>query len=89
VDRRTDRQDGADVNNEGHSATLLAAHPENLNAVKSGVYSRTGRVLAERAQKIAESLMTLPHVHPLDSIACVFIFDNDEGFSSGCVSVSS
>ena len=50
-------------------AHLIPAHPQNLSAVKSGIYSRTGRVLAPRAEAIADELMTLPHVHALDRIA--------------------
>jgi hypothetical protein len=49
------------------STNLVAAHPENLNAARHGLYS--GRVLAERAQEIRSALMTMEHVKPLDVLA--------------------
>ncbi len=48
------------MNNDGNPATLIAAHPENTNAVKFGVYSRTGRILSARAAEIADAIMTCP-----------------------------
>jgi hypothetical protein len=51
------------------SANLVPAHPQNVNAVRSGIYSRTGRVLAPRAEEIAERLMELPHASSIDSVA--------------------
>jgi hypothetical protein len=55
------------MNNDGTSANLVAAHPGNRNAVRSGIFSRTGRVLAPRAREIADELMTAPHVSTLDA----------------------
>ncbi len=46
--------------------TLQASHPANRNAVKSGAFSRTGRILAPRAQEIADEIMTAGHVVGLD-----------------------
>ena len=46
---------------------LIASHPGHVNSVRHGVYSE--RVLAPRAQAIAEALMELPHVQPLDLLA--------------------
>ena len=57
------------MNGNGHVDTLIASHPANVHAARSGIYSRTGRVLAGRAEEIAEYLMTAPHTEPLDSIA--------------------
>lgn len=51
----------------GRLTNLVAAHPENLNAVRHGVYS--SRVLAPRAREVADQLMCLPHVRPLDALA--------------------
>src|SRR5437868_9365261 len=51
----------------GRLSNLVAAHPDNLNAVRHGVYS--SRVLAPRAREIAAGLMGLPHVRPLDALA--------------------
>src|SRR4051812_29429657 len=53
----------------GNPIKLVAAHPGNTNAVKSGIYSESGRVLAPRAREIAEQLMTLPHVSGVDVLA--------------------
>ena len=53
----------------GHPKTLVAAHPGNTNAVKSGIYSESGRVLAPRAQEIRDALMELPHVGGVDVLA--------------------
>jgi hypothetical protein len=49
------------------SANLVAAHPKNVNSVRHGLYST--RVLAPRASAIAEQLMKMPHIQPLDSLA--------------------
>lgn len=57
------------MNEQGNPSTLVAAQPGNANAVRSGVYSRTGRVLAERAEEIATALMGAPHTVPLDVLA--------------------
>jgi hypothetical protein len=57
------------MNNDGHPATLVAAHPTNTNAVKSGVYSRTGRVLSSRAAEIADAVMTCPLIREADEFA--------------------
>jgi hypothetical protein len=57
------------VNPNGNQATLIPAHPGNQNAVRSGAFSRTGRVLAPRAQDIADELMQAPHTVPLDRVA--------------------
>lgn len=57
------------MNGQGHPSTLVAAQPGNANAARSGVFSRTGRVLAPRAQELTEQLMTLPHVRPWDVLA--------------------
>jgi len=57
------------MNPDGTPDTLVAAHPANTSAVKSGIYSRTGRVLAERAEEIATALMGAPHTVPLDVLA--------------------
>jgi hypothetical protein len=57
------------VNNDGHPATLVAAHPENTNAVKSGVYSRTGRVLSPRAAEIADTIMSCALIREPDEFA--------------------
>jgi hypothetical protein len=57
------------MNNDGYPGTLVAGHPGNLNAVRHGVYSRTGRVLAPRAAEIAEQIMQAPWATPRDVIA--------------------
>jgi hypothetical protein len=57
------------VNPSGNTETLYPAHPGNVSAVKSGIYSRTGRVLAPRAAEIAAALMEAPHTVELDRIA--------------------
>jgi hypothetical protein len=57
------------VNPNGNTETLYPAHPGNTNAVKSGAFSRTGRVLAPRAVEIADALMEAPHTVELDRVA--------------------
>ena len=57
------------MNKNGHPATLVAVQPGNTSAVKSGVYSETGRVLAPRAREIAELILCAAHTSPLDRIA--------------------
>ena len=55
------------MNRDGHPQTLVAAHPGNRNAERHGLYSP--RTLARRAREIADALMELPHVQPLDVLA--------------------
>ena len=57
------------VNENGTPANLVASHPGNLDRVKSGLWSSTGRVLAPRAEEIAAALMELPHVTGVDILA--------------------
>lgn len=57
------------MNTRGMSANLVPSHPANGHAVKHGIYSRTGRVLAPRAETIAAELLNAPHVSELDAIA--------------------
>ncbi len=65
---RRSRHDGR-VNPDGHPATLAPAPPGNTLGVRHGVYSRNGRVLAPRAEKIADALMSIPPAQPLDLLA--------------------
>jgi hypothetical protein len=65
---RSSRQGGR-VNSNGHPQTLVPAEPGNTLGVRHGVYSRSGRVLAARAEEIADALMHLPYAHPLDVLA--------------------
>jgi hypothetical protein len=57
------------VNANGHPETLVPATRDNTLGVQHGVYSRSGRVLAPRAEEIAAALMELPHAQPLDVLA--------------------
>jgi hypothetical protein len=65
---RSSRQGGG-VNPNGHPQTLVPAGRGNTLGVRHGVYSRSGRVLAPRAEEIADALMELPHAQPLDVLA--------------------
>ena len=55
------------MNQNGHAESLLPAPQGNTRAVKHGIHSP--RVLAPGAQEIANALMELPHVQPLDRVA--------------------
>ncbi len=57
------------MNKSGHPQSLVPAENGNLRGLKHGVYSRSGRVLAPRAEEIASALMELPHTTPLDVLA--------------------
>ena len=57
------------MNRHGYPETLAPAPPANTRAVRHGVYSPDGRVLAPRAEAIADGLMALPHVQALDAVA--------------------
>ena len=57
------------ANRDGHSATLVAAHPGNSNREVHGYYSRRRRELTPEAAEIADELMTLPHVTAADRLA--------------------
>ena len=57
------------MSSSGHPQTLVASHPDNAHAVKSGAFSRTGRPHAQRAAEIAEAVMAAPHVAELDVLA--------------------
>jgi hypothetical protein len=56
-----------EMNNRGHSKTLVAAHPGNLSAVKSGVYSP--RLISEAALEIANELLESFQFTPLERFA--------------------
>lgn len=56
-------------NPKGHPATLVQSHPGNTNHTTSGAFSRTGRVLAPRAEELTAMLMGHPHAIGLDVIA--------------------
>jgi hypothetical protein len=53
----------------GHPSTLIASHPGNRSAAKSGAFSRTGAPNAERAQVVASAILEAPHTDALDWIA--------------------
>jgi len=46
---------------------LRASHPGNVNAGKHGIFSQKMR--ARRAHEVADALMALPHVAPVDIVA--------------------
>jgi hypothetical protein len=52
----------------GNRETLVARHDGNLNAAKSGIYSRTGRVLAPRVEEVARLILAASHTHDLDEL---------------------
>jgi hypothetical protein len=47
---------------------LVAAHPDNTNALKSGVYSRTGKPLEGRVAELVTAIMEVGHANPLDEL---------------------
>lgn len=53
-------------NVNGNPASLVAAHPGNVSAVRHGVYSE--RVREPRAREIAEQVMQAPWVSPVDEL---------------------
>lgn len=57
------------VSRPGQGNLLPGAPEGNVNGVRHGLYSRTGRVLAPRAEELADALMQAPHVNALDCIA--------------------
>jgi hypothetical protein len=57
------------LNANGNPQSLVPAPEGNTRGLKHGAYSRSGRALAPRAEEIADALLTLPHVHPLDTLA--------------------
>jgi hypothetical protein len=61
------------VNPDGTPENLVAAHPANTNAVRSGVWSRTGRVLEPRAREIADALLAEPHTAEIDALGALEI----------------
>ena len=53
-----------------HGNPEYLPHPVgNTHAVRHGAYAAGNRVLAPRAAEIAEALLQLPHVQPLDRLA--------------------
>ncbi len=52
----------------GNPETLVARHDGNLNATKSCIYSRTGRVLAPRVEEVARMILDASHTHELDEL---------------------
>jgi hypothetical protein len=57
------------VNPNGTPENLVPSHKGNLSALRHGAYSRTNRVLAPRAEALAEGLRDLPQVSPGDALA--------------------
>jgi hypothetical protein len=57
------------VSPTGNPASLEPVRNGNTFAVKSGIYSRTGRVLAPRGHEIADNLLALPHAVGVDAVA--------------------
>ena len=57
------------VNNDGHRRRWSPLTPTNINAVTSGVYSRSGRILSSRAAEIADAMMSVPYVREPDEFA--------------------
>jgi hypothetical protein len=55
------------MNRRGHPQTLVASHPGNLNAVKTGVYS--DRLIRSRAAEIEADLTTLVEPSPSQRVA--------------------
>ncbi len=54
------------TNPTGHPASLQASHPGNTAALKSGVFSRSGRVLAPRVEELAGEIMASGFVEGID-----------------------
>ena len=57
------------MNPTGHTSSLIASHPRNVNARRSGAFSRAPRPHGERADEIAEAIMSARHVDDLDGLA--------------------
>jgi hypothetical protein len=57
------------ANELGHAASLEPYREGNRHAVRHGLYSSSGRVLAPRAEEIADALMEAAHAVPLDRLA--------------------
>lgn len=61
------------MNEGGTPSTLVASQPGNRNALRSGVYSRTGAPLEPRVRELAEAIMEEPHTARLDEVGAVEI----------------
>lgn len=61
------------MNTRGTPDNLVAAHPENANASKHGIYSRAGRLLSARASEIADAVMSAPQVRSPDEFGAAEI----------------
>jgi hypothetical protein len=59
------------MNRRGTVENLVPAHPGNTNAVRHGIYSKSGRVLSTRAAEIANAVMESPTVRPIDEFGAV------------------
>jgi hypothetical protein len=57
------------MNENGMAENLVASHPGDTSAVRSGVFSRSGRILAPRAAEIAREIMSVGHVREVDELA--------------------
>jgi hypothetical protein len=47
---------------------LVASHPQDTNAVRHGLHSRSGRVLAPRVEEIAKRILDSAHTGGMDDI---------------------
>jgi hypothetical protein len=61
------------VNKGGTRENLVASHPGNVNAAKSGVYSSSGRVVSARAAEITDAIMRLPWANSIDAVGAAEI----------------
>jgi hypothetical protein len=57
------------VANPRGTPEVLRPQPGNTHAVRHGAYAAGNRVLAPRAQEIAEALLQLPHTVGIDRLA--------------------
>jgi hypothetical protein len=56
------------MNPDGYPATLVESHPANMHAVRSGIWSRTGRVLQPRAEELVAELQDAPFLTHADRV---------------------
>lgn len=61
------------TNPNGYAGSLVASHPGNRSAERSGAFSRRGLAQDAEVQDLAAAVMDAPHTHPMDEAGAIEI----------------
>lgn len=61
------------MNEQGYTTTLVASHPGNVHAQRSGAFSRRGLAQDPEVRELSEQIMVAEHTVPLDEVGAIEI----------------